>query len=286
MYKIILLLTVLILSILPLSAQEKNQEDVLSSLYNPDGGFNLTIEINKSTYYIGEKLNVNFSADEDCYVTLFDINAKNQVTLLYPHTYSTNNLIKKGQKYSLPEKDAEWEWVLGEPSGKEYIIGIATKEPVTVIDDLIKIIKEKFMPEVSKNSGDFFSRTILLKLKNQDKLTWTSSVRGFYLVNTKEEALSPQIEIKIPGIIDGNIITTKEQAIKLTGIATDDKEIVSFKILVNNETTSRAPVVRGKKTFEFNNDIVLSKGTNKITIIVEDSDKHVTTKDIIIKFIQ
>jgi hypothetical protein len=95
------------------------------------GEVNLSIWPNKgcgSTYYTGEYIDVSFTVDQDSYVTLYDIDSTGNVTILFPNSYSRDNLARAGRVYTIPNKYSGYNLMIEGPSGLELLEGITSTD--------------------------------------------------------------------------------------------------------------------------------------------------------------
>lgn len=95
------------------------------------GEVNLNIWTNKgcgSTYYTGEYIDVSFTVDQDSYVTLYDIDSTGNVTILFPNSYSRDNLARAGRVYTIPNKYSGYNLMIEGPSGLELLEGITSTD--------------------------------------------------------------------------------------------------------------------------------------------------------------
>lgn len=83
-------------------------------------------------YKIRDRLAVFFQSSVDAYIYIFDIGPTGDITHIFPNEYMSDNHVKGGKRYSLPDEDAPFEWILQEPGGTHIIKVIATKVPVDI----------------------------------------------------------------------------------------------------------------------------------------------------------
>ena len=55
-----------------------------------------------ASYAQGEKIIIRFRANTDAYVTVYDIDTRGQVSVLFPNSMMPDNLIRGNQTYSMP----------------------------------------------------------------------------------------------------------------------------------------------------------------------------------------
>ena len=81
------------------------------------------------SYYIGETVTVSFKANEDGYVTVYDVDTRGQVKVLFPNRYRPNNRVNAGQTYRIPGRGYDYDLVVEGPAGTEYIQAVFSLDP-------------------------------------------------------------------------------------------------------------------------------------------------------------
>ncbi len=81
------------------------------------------------SYYVGETVTVSFRANEDGYVTVYDVDTRGQVKVLFPNRYRPNNRVNAGQTYRIPGRGYGYDLVVEGPSGTEYIQAVFSSDP-------------------------------------------------------------------------------------------------------------------------------------------------------------
>lgn len=161
------------------------QLDPALFLNNPKAKLKVELWLSKKddapSYKQQELMTISFRASEDCYVTLFNIDADGKITLIFPNTNAFNNRVEKGKTYTIPEKDADYEFAVSGAAGEEQVVAIATKEPLELVKNMNELVKNNFMPEVSKTSSEFVARSIQVKLKGSPEENWNAARVKFYL---------------------------------------------------------------------------------------------------------
>ena len=85
-------------------------------------------------YRIGDKINLYFRAEKDCYLTLINYGTSGKITVLLPNALSQDNFIKGGRIYAIPGQDYPFDYRLGGPPGTERIKAIATARKINLMD--------------------------------------------------------------------------------------------------------------------------------------------------------
>jgi hypothetical protein len=90
-------------------------------------------------YHIGEKVNLYFKSEKDCYLTLLNYGTSGKLTVLYPNALFKENFIKANTVYAIPGRDYPFDYIISGPKGVERIKAIAVTEKL----DLIKLAYRK-----------------------------------------------------------------------------------------------------------------------------------------------
>lgn len=80
-------------------------------------------------YRQGEKIIINFSADTDGYITLYDIDTRGQVSVLFPNRHQPDNFVRAGRTYTLPDVSYPYDLIVEGPEGIEYVDAVASIDP-------------------------------------------------------------------------------------------------------------------------------------------------------------
>jgi hypothetical protein len=112
---------------------------------------------NGGTYVKGEDLVVHFYSNMDCYIKIYHINVNNDLKLIFPNQFHTNNKIKKETVYSIPDDSYGFSFELTEPFGTEFIKVMASTEQ-------FRDIEESFT-SLGSSSTNVLSRGLTLKQK-------------------------------------------------------------------------------------------------------------------------
>ena len=90
----------------------------------------LKLSLEKSAYRPKEEVRIRLEVKERAFVYLFGIDARGNVTLLFPNAYSPDNRLPGGKPYVLPEPGRGYRFVIEGPPGTEYLQAVATLEPL------------------------------------------------------------------------------------------------------------------------------------------------------------
>jgi hypothetical protein len=78
------------------------------------------------SYGQGEHIIVYFQANRDCYVTIYNLDTRGNVNLLFPMEDGEPNYIEGGKVYTIPDYYDEYELMVEGPLGTEYIQAVAS----------------------------------------------------------------------------------------------------------------------------------------------------------------
>ncbi len=84
------------------------------------------------SYGQGEHAILYFQANRDCYVTIYDVNTRGEVNLLYPYEFDDPHFIEGGRVYTIPDYFDEFKLIVDGPPGTEYIQAVASTRPFDV----------------------------------------------------------------------------------------------------------------------------------------------------------
>ena len=90
---------------------------------------------NEDTYYEGDNITLYFRTNRDAYVTLYNIDARGNVFLLYPQHPEDPHFVRGGTTYELPDRRDDYDlWITG-PPGVEFVQAVASLRPFDVPED-------------------------------------------------------------------------------------------------------------------------------------------------------
>ncbi|MEA3297443.1 MAG: DUF4384 domain-containing protein, partial [candidate division Zixibacteria bacterium] len=133
--------TIMILSIVVCGAKA---QDILRN--DNDGAFPDRIKIDRyldveiwtshfdGNYYIGDNVIISFRANHDAFVTIYSVDSRGRVNLLFPARPGDDNFVTGGVTYQLPGPDDNFDLVIAGPEGVENIQIIASRERLPVPD--------------------------------------------------------------------------------------------------------------------------------------------------------
>ena len=142
--KRLLLLTALLATVAVLFANVASAQSTLRRSYDDLDVDIWTDKDDGSNYYEGDDITIYFRASRDCYVTIYDLDTRGNINLLFPAEPGDNNFISGDEIYMIPDRGDDFEYTLEGPPGNESIQIVATTEyhpapdwrgPMSVNDD-------------------------------------------------------------------------------------------------------------------------------------------------------
>jgi TolB-like protein len=144
----------------------------------------LTVSLDRGadpTYHTGDTLALRVKSDRDCYLTLYAVDVRGRVTLLFPNGFQSDNRLRAGRRYTIPDPTAVWALgVAGDP-GVESIQAIASAEPLELCAP--GTFAGNPFPWLSDNPTEFVAKSVAPRLIAQQQAgdpQWTSAVVRFY----------------------------------------------------------------------------------------------------------
>jgi len=121
---------------LPAAAQyERYREDVNYAQYiRYDRYLDVEIWTDDNEYYDGENINIQFRANKDCYVVVYNIDTRGNLNLLYPSDPWDDTKIERDRIYRIPDSYDDYDLTVRGPEGVEYIQIVASRTPLPIPD--------------------------------------------------------------------------------------------------------------------------------------------------------
>ncbi len=197
-YLMVLCLTSIFL--LPSGACASDLKDLVAQaqqIENKDKSFkiNLSVVEPKPSFQIGDTVSFQFSAEQDCYLTLIDIGTSGKVTKMFPNKMNESNKVEAGKTYTIPAADSGFIFKVEGPDGIEYVKAIATLEPLKTINKAETAAKGNFSElldpvKVFKDIG--------LELAQQGSQRWSEAGITFNIAaKASSAAVNEPFKIKV-----------------------------------------------------------------------------------------
>ena len=98
-------------------------------------GFDVKLWTDKASYRVGDTIAFYFQAQKDCYVTLVNINASGSITQLFPNRFHSDNRVRAGERYRIPDQNYGFEFQVEPPGGVERVYAIGSTYPINLFDN-------------------------------------------------------------------------------------------------------------------------------------------------------
>lgn len=112
---------------------------------------------NGGVYKDGEKLEILFFSNRDCYVKIYHIDVNKKVSLIFPNEYYSGNLLSGGMIHRIPDSSYPFSFVLGAPYGVEFIKVLISNTPFPQ--------SEESFSELGNASANMMTRGLSLEQK-------------------------------------------------------------------------------------------------------------------------
>lgn len=119
----------------------------------PDPGFLVELDINRTAFESGDKMVLSLTATRDAYFTVINqslCDYKQSVTILYPNAFTEQQLIRAGDTLRIPNAE-NWELVMAAPDQTDeceemiQVIATRTQIPITAVKDFTTIQNSGFL---------------------------------------------------------------------------------------------------------------------------------------------
>jgi len=85
-------------------------------------------------YYQGENVTIFFQTSQDAFVTIYSLDTRGQVSLLFPAGPWDDGFVHAGDVYAIPSRGDDYELYVSGPEGIEYVQAIASPNRMTLPD--------------------------------------------------------------------------------------------------------------------------------------------------------
>jgi len=117
--------------------------EVVEEKGTPDLSFRVQAELNSLSFTEGEEMVVKVKSTKDCYVTVLNITATDDIYVLFPNQYRNKNKIKANEVIEIPSPEDRLQGLHfrmnsypGHKEDTEYIKVLATRTPIGFLDDI------------------------------------------------------------------------------------------------------------------------------------------------------
>jgi TolB-like protein len=141
--------------------------------------FGIKVYADKKDYQIGENLIFTVTAKKNCYLTILDVGANGDITVIFPNAYRRSNFIKAGEKIKIPAPDYNFNFSILGPPGLERIRALATQSP----EFPIKLNLQNGFHSISKRevSGLKSVKALASRFNSRQSKSWGGSYTEFFI---------------------------------------------------------------------------------------------------------
>ena len=162
------------------SLVEKIEKEAAQTENPPSSDFEITLKLNKDTNFReGDRLEIFFSSDEDCYLSLLYQDVEGNHYIIYPLKGQPNRKFLAGKGHENITKPMEISCYPG--CGQEMIWAFASDRPVTLpegyVDNLSGSGLRGYQPDVSIRGILNQHRSIKLSVKKTEKKVYLTTVK-------------------------------------------------------------------------------------------------------------
>ncbi len=127
-------------------------------------------------FHVGEKINIFFKSEKDCYLNLWNFGTSGKLTVLFPNALFTDNFIKGNRIYSIPGEDYPFDYILSGPPGIERVKAIAANHKFNLID--LTSTKEEIFTKSKSAVRDISiaAKQIETKIETKEWKEWSEAL--------------------------------------------------------------------------------------------------------------
>jgi tetratricopeptide (TPR) repeat protein len=121
-----------------------SSRQVVRAATNDFPGWMVRVSVDREdrTYRIGDEVKVKVKSEKGGYLYLFNVDAGDEVFLLYPNGFQRDNRIDAKTEVTVPDpKDSKFKTTISEPVGKELLRAIVTRKPLETLQKRVQKLK-------------------------------------------------------------------------------------------------------------------------------------------------
>jgi len=185
-------------------AQNTRGLDVLPRR-NPNASFMIRMWLahDKDVFVKGEKVTVRFRSERDCYVYFFNVDPAGKVTMLFPNRFDGDNLVAAQEELVIPGPTHSFDWVVRPPFGEEYVVAIATTEPIPEANKIVPFGPDGFFKSPLSKGLEVMRRLHQQAARELGHNNWNSSYVRFTTVPQQSDTSQVQRPHKRVAVIIG-----------------------------------------------------------------------------------
>lgn len=145
------------------SAQPSSRDPVRSEVRpipNPPSVHPIHVSLwtDRSTYTIGQNVEVFFRVNQDSYLYLYNTDARGITRLIFPNAYDGDNFLRANATYRIPDRN--YRLVATHPAGRETLYAVATTTPYEFLGAPLRSAapRDSGYPRVYQSPDDIYER--------------------------------------------------------------------------------------------------------------------------------
>jgi hypothetical protein len=219
-------------------------------------------------YFIGEKIKINVSVNQDAYVYVFSVHADGVVDMILPNRLSGGNeFLRAGETRTFPPQGANYELSIDGPAGQDKLLAVASKRQLN-LGELAQFKNNQPFAQVSAQGQDGLARALAVVVTPVPAQDWTTDyqqlqVRGATVVNNPSPPVQVQpqpapqtpnqgsgisinvnINIQAGGVVDSRYNLTLLPVMTFVRYEARDPDTVTFVYTSNSPMTTVAAQYR------------------------------------------
>lgn len=244
----------------------------IEELYRMD--FNSTLTTNKTAEgdvcKIGDKLEVTFTSEKDCYLTLLDFTPSGKIIVLFPNEWAKDNAVKANTPVKIPAEGAKFTMKSSGPAGTDVIKAVATLQKEEVFDINSQKLAGPFAV-LDVNARAMVMRDIIITADQETPSTPTAPTAPTTPPNpstptsteppTNNTPVTPPADSKVDMSVPSLAVHTKDEATDRGAFCVTTKSDWTIKTWAE------------KDTFKDGDKIMLAFQTNKPCTILSITNK-------------
>lgn len=131
-----------------------------------------------AVYRVGDPIQIYVSVTEEAYVYLFDVKADGEVQQFFPNSYDQQNRLRAGEVRRLPPPGAGYRFTVDGPAGRDTILAIAVKQPISA-----RALGDLARGEISVRGLRALSEALSIAVRPLATTAWATDSVSFRVVD-------------------------------------------------------------------------------------------------------
>ena len=160
-------------------------------LPSSDLKLDLWIDKTNGVYGAGESVQIYARASADAYVTIFNVNARGETTVVFPNSFHKQNFVQAGQLLQVPGPREDYQLTVNAPYGVNLIKALATKRQVSLFESSQLMQNGAFRTFQGGPKG--LARQLQLVAKKEPRAGWGEAQLPFTVAPSAVTAGVPSV---------------------------------------------------------------------------------------------